>query len=197
MQLITAQVAGIDAWNRARSRRQDVADATAVSREMRQDLARRTEARRRTQEAVLNRADNHLRQSGKLLLSSPRCRAVLVHRNAWLREKVAAGLRDSGVQVVASLEDGADAIGTLVVEQPDIVFVEDRLPSVTGLQVVRQARRFAKGSVVAAHLLDGAQVDVFLGAGADVVFTRRISPADMVRELLGHTTGGPRAMTLV
>lgn len=197
MELVADQVAAIDAWNRALSVRRGSVPAQAVTREMRQDLARRVEAHCRTQEALLSRADEHLRQSGELLMTLSPCRAILVHRNEWLREKVATGLRDCGVDVVASLEDGADGVGTLVVEQPDIVFVEDRLPSVAGLQVVKQARRYARGSVIGAQVLDGSEVDAFLAAGADAVFTRRIPPADMVQELMSHVGGGPRAMTLV
>jgi len=37
------------------------------------------------------------------------------------------------VQVIAKAGDGADAVGVLVVEQPDVVVVQDLLPLLPGL----------------------------------------------------------------
>lgn len=193
--LLARQLAGIDAW----TRQQHVEDADAAitqTREMRLDAARRLEARRREQQAVLDRAAEHLRASGAVLGSRAPVRAVLAHRNAWLREKVATGLLSAGVVVVGEYDDGADAAGTIVVEQPDLVLVEDRLPTVPGLEVVRRVRRFCPAALVAAQVMDGGDVVLALDAGAQVVFTRRTPPADMAAELL-RCLGDRRAAPVV
>ena len=57
------------------------------------------------------------------------------HRQAWFRGKVASGLQAGGVAVEADLENGADALGAVVAEQPDFLLVEDKLPMVSGLDL--------------------------------------------------------------
>ncbi len=181
--LVSQQLAGIVAWT-AQLHADDVDAAITMTRELRLDAARRLEARKREQQAVLTRAAEHLRASGAVLGTRTPVRAVLVHRNAWLRDRVATGLKAAGVSVVEEFEDGADAAGTIVVEQPDLVLVEDRLPTLPGLEVIRRVRRFAPGTLVAAHVLDSVGVGSALDAGAQAVFTRRTSPADIAAELL-------------
>ena len=163
------------------------------------DLTRRMEARRREQHALLARADEQLRRSGQALGSRPGLRAVLAHRNGWLRTKVAARLEEHGVTVVGVFDDGADAAGTLVAEQPDLLLVEDRLPTLSGIQVVRRAREFAPQTVVGVQVLDSGEIPVLVSAGAQAVFTRRIPPVDIADQLVGCLSGdGPaRPLTLV
>lgn len=62
--------------------------------------------------------------------------AVVVHRNEWLSGKVAGVLSAAVVQVVATLDDGSDAIGATVAEHPDLLLlVEDTLPRVPASSV--------------------------------------------------------------
>ena len=181
--LVARQLAGIEAWT-AQLHDDDVDTTITMTRELRLDADRRLEARKREQQAVLARAAEHLRASGAVLSGRAPVRAVLVHRNAWLRDRVSTGLRAAGVSVVEEFEDGADAAGTIVVEQPDLVLVEDRLPTLPGLEVIRRVRRFAPSTLVGAHVLDGVGVGSALDAGAQAVFTRRTRPADIATELL-------------
>lgn len=196
LDLVAQQLAGIEAWT-AELHVDDVDTSITMTREMRLDAARRLESRKREQQAVLNRAARHLEASGKVLSSRPPVRAVLAHRNAWLRDKVAAGLRAAGVEIVGDFEDGADAAGTIVVEQPDLVLVEDRLPTLPGLEVVRRVRRYAPRSVVGAQVMDGGGVGQALDAGAQAVFTRRTPPADIATELLRCLAEGDRGPVVV
>jgi DNA-binding NarL/FixJ family response regulator len=124
---------------------------------------------------------------------------VLAHRNAWLRDKVAARLEELGVAIVGVYDDGADAAGTVVVEQPDLLLVEDRLPTLSGIQLTRRARDFAPHTVVGAQVLDGAHIPALVDAGAHAVFTRRIPPVEIADQLMGCLSGrrSPRPLTLV
>ena len=187
--LMRSQIDAIDAWHRAR-RVAEVAAQTALNtRESRLDLNRRMEARRREQQALLARAAEQLRSSGGVLSGRAKPRAVLAHRNPWLRDTVADRLRDEGIDVVGLFDDGADCAGTLVVEQPDLLLVEDRLPTLTGVEVVHRARQFAPRTVVGAQALDAGSVAALFDAGAQAVFTRRVPPADMVDQLLACLDG--------
>lgn len=44
-------------------------------------------------------------------------RAVVAHHHEWFVDKVSEGLRDAGVHVVGSTDNGADALGMVVAEQ--------------------------------------------------------------------------------
>ena len=184
LDLMTAQLAAIDAWHRARRASDAAAEAVTLTREMRLDLSRRVEARRREQEALQARADAQLRETGSALAGRARTRVVLAHRNAWLRDNVARRLEARSVHVVGAFDDGAEAAGTIVAEQPDLVLVEDRLPTLSGIDLVRRVRTFAPGAVVGAQCLDGDGVRALVDAGAHAVFTRRDPPADIADQLL-------------
>ena len=196
LDLMTAQLAAIDAWNRARRASESAAESVALTREMRLDLNRRMQARRREHEALLARADQQLRTSGGVLHGQAPTRALLAHRNAWLRETVTRRLEEHGVTVVGAFDDGAEAAGTIVVEQPDLVLVEDRLPTLSGIDVVRRVREFAPDAVVGAQVLDGDGVRALLDAGAQAVFTRRIPPVEIADQLMACLQGDGRPVAL-
>ena len=184
LDLMQAQLAAIDAWHRAHRASEAALESLPMTREMRLDASRRMEARRREEQALLARAAEQLRSSGDVLSGRAQTRAVLAHRNGWLRDSVAKRLEQRGIVVVGVFEDGAEAAGTIVVEQPDLVLVEDRLPTLSGLEVVRRVRTFAPEAVVGAQVLDPGGVQALVDAGAQAVFTRRIPPADIADQLL-------------
>lgn len=186
---MTAQAQAIDAWSRAHELREAAARAATLSREMRLDLTRRREARRRQQAAIVACADAQLRRSGDLLRPDFRRRALVAHRNEWMTQKITDLLRAGGVHVVGTFSDGADAAGTAVAEQPDLVIIEDRLATLTGLDVVREVRQYSPASIVAAQALDSSAVAALVDAGAHAVFTRRVPPADVVDGVLACLRG--------
>jgi len=188
--LMRSQLEAIDAWHRARRAAESAALSAMNTRENRLDLNRRLEARRREQQALVERAAAQLRASGGVLAGRLRPRAVVAHRNPWLRDAVAGRLRDQDVEVVGLFDDGADCAGTLVVEQPDLLFIEDRLPTLTGVEVVQRARDFSPRTVVGAQALDASSVAALFDAGAKAVFARRVPPAEMVDQLLVCLDGG-------
>ena len=196
LDVMTAQLRAIEAWSAARRASEAAAETVPLTREMRLDLSRRMEARRREQEALLARVDVQLRESCETLSGRARIRAVVAHRNRWLRDRVADGLAERGVHVVGVFEDGADVAGTVVAEQPDLVLVEDRLPTLSGAEVVRRARTFAPEAVVGVQCLDGSGIRELVEAGAQAVFTRRIPPAEIAGQLVDCLVGAGRPVAL-
>lgn len=194
-ELTELQLQALDAWNRARRAAESAAETTALTREMRLDLSRRMEARRREHQAVLARAAEQLRTSGSLL-GRVDPRVVIAHRNPWLREKVAARLTAAGVVVVGIYEDGADAVGATVVEQPELLLVEDRLPTLSGIEVIHRVRSFSPRTIIGAQVLEGDSVQVLVDAGAQAVFTRRVPPADIADRMVDCLNGVREPVTV-
>ena len=184
LELAAQQLRAVERFNRARHLREGAAADAARSREMRMDAARSLDVLRHQHEAVVRRAHEQLQASGRLLRSVADRRAVLAHRDDWLRRTVARALEDHGVQVVAGTDNGADAVGIIVAEQPDLVLVEDALSMLAGLEVIRDVRRFSPGTVVTAKAAYGDRVGQLLDAGATTVFTRQVPPADVALSLL-------------
>jgi hypothetical protein len=196
LDLLQAQVRAIDAWNRSNRLSRDAEAVIGLTREMRLDLNHRLESRRREQAALVARVDEQLRSSGQLLSGRRPLRAVLAHRNAWLCGKVRARLEARGVMVVGVFSDGADAAGTIVAEQPELVFFEDRLPSLAGGDLVRRVRDFSPLSVIGAQVEDSRGIAPLVDVGAHAVFTRRIPPVEMVDQLLACLGDEERTITL-
>ena len=186
-QVICDQLRGIALWHEAR-RALEQAHAAAgadqpLSREMRLDLDRQMVVIRRQHEAMLRLLDDQLTTAPRLPRSAGRPRAVLVHRNEWFLGKLVDGLRSGGVDIIALLENGADAVGVAVAEQPELLFVEDKLPMISGPEVLRQVARFAPSTVTAAQVAHEGAVADALEVGARAAFARRVPPADVAREL--------------
>ena len=154
LEIFTDQLAGIDAWN----------------------------AVRRVNQAMIERTEQQIRDTARLLRRS-HPRAVIVHRNDWFKDKLTAGLTAGGVDVVERLENGADAIGVVVAEQPDLVLVEDKLPMIMGDEVIRQVLRFAPNTIAAAQVGNDWEIEALLEAGARTAFARRVPPADVAADL--------------
>jgi CheY-like chemotaxis protein len=176
------QLAGIDAWNRSR-RELEVWASEPGSREMRLDAARRLDVIRRQQQALIEATERQLRDTGGPLRSAPAPRAVVVHRNDWFKNKVGAELRAGGLEVVIELSNGADAVGVVVAEQPDVLLMEDKLPMLDGIDVLREVRRFAPKTLVTVQVVDDSEIGPFLDAGACTAFIRRIPPADLAEAI--------------
>lgn len=184
LDLTAQQLQAITRFNDARRMAESAAAAVARSREMRMDVTRSLEVLRREHDAVVRRAHEQLRLTGALLQETPDRRVVIAHRNEWFVGKVACALQDRGFVVVAQVDNGADAIGIAVAEQPDLLMVEDTLAMVPGEQVVRDVRSYCPDTLVAAQVAHGDRVGPLLHAGAAAVFTRQVPPLDAVRSML-------------
>jgi hypothetical protein len=183
-ELAAQQLRAIERFNTGRHLAEQAAATAARSREMRMDAARSLEVLRREHDAVVLRAHEQLRLTGSLLQALADRRVVIAHRNAWFVGKLAGELRSRGFVVVAQVDNGADAIGIAVAEQPDLLVVEDALAMVPGEQVVRDVLRWCPQTLVAAQAAHGDRVEPLLQAGAAAVFTRQVPPLEAACSLL-------------
>jgi len=177
--LAQSQIEAIDRWNRARRAAEQSAELLARTREARLDLDRLLDVTRREHEAMIARTQEHLRDSARVLRGASARRAVVVHRNEWFKDKVCAVLEEHGIDVVMRLDNGADAVGTCIAEQPDLLLVEDSLPMLSGVQVVRKVRTWSPRTISAAHVGHDERIAALLEAGARTAWTRRVPPADV------------------
>jgi CheY-like chemotaxis protein len=148
------------------------------SRETRMDAQRRLDVLERQYAAFVARPSATAARPGT------RPRALVAHRHAWFARRLVELLQDHDVEVVGAVDNGAEAIGTAVAEQPDLVLVEDSLLMVPADEVVREIRRFCEGALIAAQVSSRSRVGALLDAGADTVVTRDIRPHDVVGQVL-------------
>lgn len=190
LELASMQLRAIDMWHRARRMAEDAAAASAKSREMRMDLDRRLEVLRAQHEAIVARTESSLASSVRVIRGTAPLRAVVGHRNQWFGDKICGDLTRRGVEVVGRFENGAEVVGATVAEQPDLVLVEDRLAMLSGEEVVREVRRYAPESLIAAQVAYEDRIAPMLDAGADTAYARRVPPlevsSDLVRLLSTH-----------
>ena len=190
LDLARQQLDAIDRWHEARRATQETAQRTTASREARMDLARRLDVIRAEHRAIVERTDAQLRSSVELLQRTTPRRAIVVHRNAWFIDKVAADLGLREIEVVARLSNGAEAVGAVVAEQPDLLLVEDSLPMMSGEDVVREVRTFAPSTRIGAQVAYDDRIAAMLEAGAHSAYTRRVPPADVAAALAALLPAG-------
>ncbi len=192
--LVARQVEAIDAWNLAREQRQDLHKAAqGLTREDRLNAARRLDVLWRVQQAILARAAEFLaREPEPLAWPLPR-RAVIAHRQEWFVNQLSAALSEHAIRVVAATDNGADALGFVIAEQPDLLFVEDKLAMFTGLELTAETHLFAANTIVAAQASNNDDVARMLDAEARHAFARQVPPADIadaLAEIVSGTAAG-------
>lgn len=180
--LLVDQLRAIAAWTRD-NRTGELLLVDAQSREALLDLSRRHDVVERQRLALIDWTDRQLRDSDRVLRSVAPLRAMVVHRHEWFKGKVIAGLEAAGIAVVADLENGADAVGVVVAEQPDLLLLENKLHMLFGLEVTRAVRTYSPATLVVAQVENDSEIGPFLEAGAATAYTRRIPPADIVAAL--------------
>ncbi|HWG93269.1 MAG TPA: hypothetical protein VNU66_03455 [Mycobacteriales bacterium] len=183
LELARLQLDALAAFTRARREAEDAADGMTSSREDRMDRDRRLEVVQRQHAALVERLDAQLAASGRPLQEELRPRAVVVHRDEWFTAKVCPLLEGQGWEVVARVDNGADAVGIAVAEQPDLLLTGEKLLMLPGEEVVQAVRRYCSSTVVAVQVGHGDQVAELLDVGAHVVVTRQVPPADLVADL--------------
>jgi CheY-like chemotaxis protein len=191
--LLAAQLRALDEWHLRMASQVAVPGQT---RESRLDETRRRDIADREREAMRAWAARSLQDESPFGRGAiPR--AVVAHRNEWLREKVGAAFRDRGLEVVASTADGAVAAAAIVMEQPDLVFVEDLLPAISGIELIERTRVYAPDAFIGAHALGQQGMPPLLDAGARAAFSRRIPPGEIAAELVDCLHGRQSILTLV
>jgi CheY-like chemotaxis protein len=185
--LLEAQLRALAEWHR-RFAPTETADVDK-NREARLDAARRQAIAESEREALRRWAERALSEPYRFGAGSVP-RAVIAHRHDWLRAKLRDALGEHGVETIGSTADGAEAAAAIVIEQPDLVFVEDLLPTIPGIELIRRTRLLAPDAVVAAHALGPGGDGPLQEAGARATFSRRIPPADIAAQLVGCLRNG-------
>jgi CheY-like chemotaxis protein len=180
--LLCRQVQAIDAWHRRRRIEEQGERWLDVRRQSRVDRNRRGNVLRREHQAILERTDLHLRRSGEPLRAhGPR--AVVVHRHPWVADGLTDALNQRGVDVVATLSNGADAVGAVVVEQPELLVLSEVLSMLSGLEVVREARALSPATVSVVLVEHSYAAAELTAAGAQLTLrhgTRACAAADEI-----------------
>ncbi len=185
MRLVAERSEALTAWRTDMRQRVEAILDAVTDRESQMDARR--------QVAGLQRAESALqaclaRRNGTRTDPAVPC-AVIVHRSSWMRERVAACLQERGVALVGTAEDGATALGLALVEQPDALLMEARLPWLAPLDVVRDVRQFCPSTVIALQAETSNAREQLLAAGAAVVYTRDTPPAELAADLAARLAG--------
>ena len=95
---------------------------------------------------------------------------VVAEDEALLRQALVAELRRAwpGLQVLAECEDGASAVEALAEHQPDVAFLDIRMPGLTGLEVARIATEASpRTHIVFVTAYDQYAIDAFEHGAVD------------------------------
>lgn len=82
------------------------------------------------------------------------------------------------------MDNGADAIGVGLCEQPDLILVEDALAMVPGPEVIAQLRALCPATTAVAHCDYPNRVDVLRKAGAHAAHTRRVPAGEVAAAMV-------------
>lgn len=178
---LVRQIQNVDAWIVARRAREQVLSAPGLSRDQRLVATREIEVLGRTHDAIQGRCARGLADSGALM-RPPGVTAVIAHRHAWFVDRLALLLGGYGVTVLECTDNGAEALGAVVVEQPDVLLVGDRLEMMPGHALLAQARLHAGHTLLAAQATD--QEQALYESVADAVFLRPHSPGHIADTLM-------------
>lgn len=182
--LLGRQLAALDAWNHARQRRERSILAAPMSREERVVADRRVAVLECAHAAVLARADAAMDGLAGPIPSHAVLRAVVAHRHPWLVDKLSTALAARDVLVIAASGNGAEALGIVVFEQPDLLVVGDVLAMMTAAELLAETAQVAPYTARAAHVDDSAGVGAALEAGAQSVFVRQMPPDEVADGLM-------------
>lgn len=194
--LLTDQLTGLAAWNRAQADERLLLQREATTRAGRMDAARRLEVLDVERRALHDRAlaDMHHELACR---GSDLPRAVVAHRQPWFASKVTDALADRRVSVVECLEDGAEAMAAVVLHQPDLLVVGELLPRVPAAELVRRTRELSPATVIAVQVEDSTHVAQLCEAGAHAAVTRRIPPLEVADAALRCLLDGEEQISLV
>ncbi|MCC4614743.1 LytTR family DNA-binding domain-containing protein [Xanthomonas campestris pv. asclepiadis] len=97
-------------------------------------------------------------------------RAVIAEDEALLRQSLLTLLAQVCPQldIVGECEDGASALETIATQQPDVVFLDIRMPGLTGIEVARALREVSpRTQVVFVTAYDQYAIDAFEHGAVD------------------------------
>ena len=143
--------------------------------------------------------------------SSPAARAVVADDERLMREQLCARLAEvwPQLQIVAAAKNGLEAVQLVAEHRPDIVFLDIRMPGLTGVEAARQIAQlpppegddddsFLMPEIVFITAYDQYAVEAFEQGVADYVLKpaerdRLQLTVDRIRQRLAARQGGPDA----
>jgi hypothetical protein len=183
VELLVLQLRGLELWHLARRASEQAADRPDLSRQGHLDASRQVDVRRREREAILHRLSDCDDENACPMPIAVPARAVVAHRHAWARDSLTDQLTQRDFRVLCHLDNGADAVGVCVAEQPDLLIVDELLAMRSGSDVISQVAQFCPCTLIAGYVRDETAVGDLLEAGARTVFTWRVTPGDMADRL--------------
>jgi CheY-like chemotaxis protein len=178
-ELVVAQILAIEAWHRTWPEG-GVAEVPA-SRDARGERARQMHALEAIRDAMRAQTAKRLKAAPAVPQQSPR--VVVAHRHAWFVDRLSQALEDYGIAMVARLNNGAEALGVTVAEQPDLLLIEDAMPLVRGEDVLKEVQQFAPRTLVAIQVDKTERARRLTELGADAALSRTVPPPDVAGDL--------------
>ena len=120
--------------------------------------------------------------------ASPPVRVVLVEDNALFRETLELLLgMQSDIEVVASVEDGTEAVPACREHRPDVVVMDYRLPGLDGVQATRAVRASCPETAVVCLTasVEPSEFDAVLEAGAVACLSKDSELEQIIGAILG------------
>jgi DNA-binding NarL/FixJ family response regulator len=120
-------------------------------------------------------------------------RVLVVDDHPVVRQGVSAILSyEPGITVLGAAADGLEALRLIEAEQPDVVLLDLHLPQLSGIEVMRQAKRVASSTRFL--ILTTYDTDEYLApamaAGAQGYLLKDATPEELVRGVRALAGGG-------
>ena len=108
---------------------------------------------------------------------------VVADDDADIRTLVSIAVGKAGLELVASVSDGALALAAILEHQPDLAILDVSMPELTGLDVCRAVRSNSTVGDLRILLLsasvDEASQSIGIEAGADYFLAKPFSPREL------------------
>ncbi|HID57378.1 TPA: response regulator [Candidatus Poribacteria bacterium] len=120
-------------------------------------------------------------------------RAFIADGDPESREIIRRSLAEKGVQVIGEADEGERCLEMIRENPPDLLFVEDELPGISGTEVARRVSAEMPGTVVVMTSYEGRfhSLRRAMQSGAREFLLKPIEPED-IEEVLANISGIPR-----
>ena len=109
---------------------------------------------------------------------------VIADDESDIRDLVGIAVGKAGLDIVASVSDGASALEAIRQHKPDLAILDISMPEMSGIEVCRAARADPEIGDLRILLLSASVDDsaraVGIAAGADYFFAKPFSPRELV-----------------
>jgi pilus assembly protein CpaE len=123
-------------------------------------------------------------------------RAFIADSDPESRQVIRGFLADKGIQVIGEAEDGERCLELVRANPPDLLFVEDELPGISGTEVARTISSEMPEMIIVMTSYEGRfhSLRRAMQSGAREFLLKPIEPEDM-EEVITNLSGAPRSRT--